>query len=159
MSASNRLKSITISMNKLQILSLVAATSLLLPRCMTTYDRNGQPVHSVDPGLAVVGIGGAGLIGENQTPPKELNSTNRQAFNSPAISHTCPKLRIFGSFGGGGITSEHPAGSVSPRLPATYVWAPSVTWCPLPISNIPKPFCPYLDANDQLEFEKSLMLE
>ena len=50
-------------MNKLQLFSLVAATSLALPSCMTTYDRNGQPVQSVDPGLAVVGIVGAGLIG------------------------------------------------------------------------------------------------
>ena len=90
-------------MNKLQIFSLVAATSLALPSCMTSYDRNGQPVHSVDPGLAVVGSVGTGLIGENQTPPKEPYSTNSQAFNSPAISNTYPKLRLFGPFGGGGL--------------------------------------------------------
>lgn len=31
--------------------------------CMTTYDANGQPVQSVDPGLAVAGVAAAGLIG------------------------------------------------------------------------------------------------
>jgi hypothetical protein len=31
--------------------------------CMTTYDANGRPVQSVDPGLAVAGIAAAGLIG------------------------------------------------------------------------------------------------
>jgi len=50
-------------MKKLQLFSLVAAISLALPSCMTTYDRNGHPVQSVDPGLAAVGIIGAGLLG------------------------------------------------------------------------------------------------
>ncbi|MEO1857914.1 MAG: hypothetical protein ABGY95_11210 [Rubritalea sp.] len=50
-------------MNKLKLFSLALATCLALPSCMTTYDRNGRPVQSVDPGLAVVGIVGAGLIG------------------------------------------------------------------------------------------------
>lgn len=31
--------------------------------CMTTYDANGRPVQSVDPGLAVAGVAAAGLIG------------------------------------------------------------------------------------------------
>ena len=31
--------------------------------CMTTYDANGNPVQSVDPGLAVAGVAAAGLIG------------------------------------------------------------------------------------------------
>ena len=31
--------------------------------CMTTYDRAGRPVQSVDPGLAVAGVAAAGLIG------------------------------------------------------------------------------------------------
>ncbi|MEO6477869.1 MAG: hypothetical protein ABIQ96_22310 [Luteolibacter sp.] len=30
---------------------------------MTTYDANGHPVQSVDPGLAVAGVAAAGLIG------------------------------------------------------------------------------------------------
>ncbi len=50
-------------MKKLPLFSLALATSLALPSCMTTYDRNGRPVQSVDPGLAVVGIVGAGLLG------------------------------------------------------------------------------------------------
>ena len=50
-------------MNKLQLFSLVGSISLILPSCMTTYDRNGQPVQSVDPGLATVAIVGAGLLG------------------------------------------------------------------------------------------------
>lgn len=31
--------------------------------CMTTYDAQGRPVQSVDPGLAVAGVAAAGLIG------------------------------------------------------------------------------------------------
>lgn len=31
--------------------------------CMTTYDANGNPVQSVDPGLAVAGVAAAGLLG------------------------------------------------------------------------------------------------
>ncbi len=31
--------------------------------CMTTYDSQGRPVQSVDPGLAVAGVAAAGLIG------------------------------------------------------------------------------------------------
>ena len=30
---------------------------------MTTYDAQGRPVQSVDPGLAVAGVAAAGLIG------------------------------------------------------------------------------------------------
>ena len=31
--------------------------------CMTTYDAQGRPVQSVDPGLAVAGVAAAGLVG------------------------------------------------------------------------------------------------
>ncbi len=31
--------------------------------CMTTYDANGRPMQTVDPGLAVAGVAAAGLIG------------------------------------------------------------------------------------------------
>ncbi len=31
--------------------------------CTTTYDYYGRPVQSVDPGLAVVGVAAAGLLG------------------------------------------------------------------------------------------------
>lgn len=31
--------------------------------CMTTYDRAGRPVQSVDPGIAAVGVAAAGVIG------------------------------------------------------------------------------------------------
>ena len=45
------------------LIALLAASSLVLPSCMTTYDASGRPVQSVDPGLAAVGIIGAGLVG------------------------------------------------------------------------------------------------
>ncbi|MFC5050616.1 hypothetical protein ACFPK9_08325 [Rubritalea spongiae] len=45
------------------ILILLAGSCFALQSCMTTYDANGRPVQSVDPGLAAVGIVGAGLIG------------------------------------------------------------------------------------------------
>ncbi len=31
--------------------------------CMTTYDANGRPMQTVDPGLAVAGVAAAGLLG------------------------------------------------------------------------------------------------
>jgi hypothetical protein len=31
--------------------------------CMTTYDRDGRPVQSVDPGAAAVGAVAAGVLG------------------------------------------------------------------------------------------------
>lgn len=31
--------------------------------CMTTYDANGYPVQSVDPGVALAGVAAAGLVG------------------------------------------------------------------------------------------------
>jgi len=39
------------------------ALVLVFPSCMTTYDANGRPVQSVDPGMAVAGAAAAGLIG------------------------------------------------------------------------------------------------
>ena len=92
----------------------------------------------------------------NQTPPKEPYSTHSQAFNSPAISNTFTKIRLFGSFGG--ITTEHPAGSVSPRLPASILGTSGDLVTALHI-KLPKPFYPYFDANDHLVNQKPLMLE
>ena len=31
--------------------------------CVTTYDRSGRPVQTVDPGAAAVGVVAAGVIG------------------------------------------------------------------------------------------------
>lgn len=39
------------------------ALVLVSPSCMTTYDANGRPVQSVDPGVAMAGAAAAGLIG------------------------------------------------------------------------------------------------
>ena len=50
-------------MKKPLLLVTAACLILSLPSCMTTYDAQGRPVQSIDPGLAVVGIIGAGLIG------------------------------------------------------------------------------------------------
>jgi hypothetical protein len=41
----------------------VFSCALALTGCMTTYDRDGRPVQSVDPGLAVAGVAAAGLLG------------------------------------------------------------------------------------------------
>ena len=50
------------------ILSPVRLTALLAvvtisTSCMTTYDAYGQPRQSVDPGLAIMGVASAGLVG------------------------------------------------------------------------------------------------
>ena len=41
----------------------VAAIPLMATSCMTTYDANGRPVQSVDPGAAAVGVAAAAVIG------------------------------------------------------------------------------------------------
>ncbi|MFT5882388.1 MAG: hypothetical protein ACI9FG_000891 [Crocinitomicaceae bacterium] len=69
-------------MKKLQLFSLVVATSLALPSCMTTYDRNGRPVQSVDPALAVVGIIGAGLIGAAIASDNDDHYDNRRGYHN-----------------------------------------------------------------------------
>lgn len=45
------------------MLAGVLSCALTLTGCMTTYDREGRPVESVDPGLAAAGVAAAGLIG------------------------------------------------------------------------------------------------
>lgn len=44
-------------------ISMVLALAGSSVGCMTTYDSQGRPVQSVDPGLAVAGVAAAGLIG------------------------------------------------------------------------------------------------
>ena len=43
------------------VVSTIAA-SLLLSNCVTTYDAQGVPVQTVDPGAAVVGAAAIGAI-------------------------------------------------------------------------------------------------
>jgi hypothetical protein len=49
----------------LRLGSLIALAAFMgvSSSCMTTYDAQGRPVQSVDPGLAVAGVAAAGLIG------------------------------------------------------------------------------------------------
>ena len=42
---------------------VLAAAMGVSSSCMTTYDAQGRPVQSVDPGLAVAGVAAAGLVG------------------------------------------------------------------------------------------------
>ncbi|MFC7338416.1 hypothetical protein ACFQY0_14575 [Haloferula chungangensis] len=46
--------------SKLAALTLIPA---LATSCMTTYDAYGNPVQSVDPGVAVAGAAAAALVG------------------------------------------------------------------------------------------------
>lgn len=48
---------------RLRNLAALALTPLLATSCMTTYDAQGQPVQSVDPGAAAVGVAAAAIIG------------------------------------------------------------------------------------------------
>jgi hypothetical protein len=45
------------------VLATLVASLFSSVSCMTTYDANGRPVQSVDPGLAVAGVAAAGLLG------------------------------------------------------------------------------------------------
>lgn len=49
----------------LRLGSLIALAAIMgvSSSCMTTYDAQGRPVQSVDPGLAVAGVAAAGLVG------------------------------------------------------------------------------------------------
>lgn len=44
-------------------LAALALVPVLATSCMTTYDANGNPVQSVDPGVAVAGAAAAALVG------------------------------------------------------------------------------------------------
>ena len=44
-------------------LTALLAVVTLSTSCMTTYDAYGQPRQSVDPGLAIMGVAAAGLVG------------------------------------------------------------------------------------------------
>jgi hypothetical protein len=44
-------------------LSALALIPLMATSCMTTYDAQGQPVQSVDPGAAAVGVAAAAVLG------------------------------------------------------------------------------------------------
>ncbi len=47
----------------LRIGALVVACCVSLTSCYTTYDANGRPVQSVDPGTAAAGVVAAGVLG------------------------------------------------------------------------------------------------
>ncbi len=51
-----------IILSSVRLTALLACVSLSTS-CMTTYDAYGQPRQSVDPGLAVMGVAAAGLVG------------------------------------------------------------------------------------------------
>lgn len=44
-------------------IAALALVPVLATSCMTTYDANGNPVQSVDPGVAVAGIAAAAIVG------------------------------------------------------------------------------------------------
>lgn len=59
-------RTILITMNTLTgkiIPTVVVSLALASTSCMTTYDANGRPVQSVDPGAAAVGAAAAGVLG------------------------------------------------------------------------------------------------
>lgn len=49
--------------HKLLQLTTLLALGVSAVSCMTTYDANGRPVQSVDPGVAVAGVAAAGVLG------------------------------------------------------------------------------------------------
>lgn len=44
-------------------LTALALVPLMVTSCMTTYDAQGNPIQSVDPGVAAAGIAAAAMIG------------------------------------------------------------------------------------------------
>jgi len=51
------------SLFRLPVLVALAVSMGASTSCMTTYDANGNPIQSVDPGLAVAGVAAAGILG------------------------------------------------------------------------------------------------
>jgi hypothetical protein len=51
------------SMLRLGVTAVLVALAGSSVSCMTTYDANGRPMQTVDPGLAVAGVAAAGLLG------------------------------------------------------------------------------------------------
>jgi hypothetical protein len=50
------------NLGMLRLVALVGAMGVT-SSCMTTYDANGHPVQSVDPGVAIAGAAAAGVLG------------------------------------------------------------------------------------------------
>lgn len=54
---------------------------------MTTYDANGRPVQSVDPGLAVAGVAAAGILGYAAAKNNDHHRSNRGYYNGRGYYH------------------------------------------------------------------------
>ncbi len=52
-----------IGYSRLSVISAILISLGLNVSCVTTYDRSGRPVQTVDPVVAVAGVAAAGLIG------------------------------------------------------------------------------------------------
>lgn len=57
------MKTLLSRIGKTTLVAGLAAAAAFSSSCMTTYDAHGNPVQSVDPGLAIAGAAAAGLAG------------------------------------------------------------------------------------------------
>ena len=62
-------------------ISLLGAFALSSISCQTTYDANGNPRQSVDPGVAVAGVAAAGVLGYALSRDRNRNSYHN-GYNS-----------------------------------------------------------------------------
>lgn len=81
-------------MNKNRLFLRVISSSILLgfcASCTTTYDSYGRATQSVDPGLAVVGVAAAGLIGYaiGRDNDHHYSSGHRVSYHQ-SYSHSYP---------------------------------------------------------------------
>lgn len=63
-------------------LAAFALAPMLATSCMTTYDAYGQPVQSVDPGVAAAGIAAAAVIGYAAANNRNNNYYRGRSYSS-----------------------------------------------------------------------------
>ncbi len=97
-----------VGMNTISLTRWVAVAGLAVlvasgTSCMTTYDANGNPVQSVDPGLAVAGAAAAGVLGY-----AIANDNNHNNYYYNGGGYYAPRGPYY--YGGGGYNRYNHGG-------------------------------------------------
>lgn len=92
------------------ILSPVRLTALLAcvtlsTSCMTTYDAYGNPRQSVDPGVALMGVAAAGLVGYALADDNHSHRSHNNYYGGGGYGgHYRRDNYGYGSYRGGGYS-------------------------------------------------------
>lgn len=75
------------SFSRFAVLSMLGVLLMSGISCMTTYDHQGRPVQSVDPGAAAAGAVAAGVLGYAIANNRGDRHHHHHAYNRPHYGH------------------------------------------------------------------------